>query len=44
MKRRWAYLLFFLSILFIIIGIKLDEFAAVLEKSITICLSCIGIG
>jgi hypothetical protein len=44
MKRRWPYILFFIFILFIIAGIKLDEFKAVLEKAITVCLSCIGIG
>jgi len=44
MKRRWAYLLFLVSILFIIIGLKQKEFQAVLEKSISVCLSCIGIG
>jgi len=44
MKRRWAYVLFFIFILFTIIGLKFDEFAAVLEKSITVCLNCIGIG
>jgi len=44
MKRRWPYLLLFISILLIIIGLKQKEFQVVLEKSISICLSCIGIG
>lgn len=44
MKRRLSVILFFLSIVLIIIGIQLDEFESVLEKAITVCLSCIGIG
>jgi predicted Na+-dependent transporter len=44
MKRRWGYVLFFIFILFTIIGLKFGEFASVLEKSITVCLTCIGIG
>ncbi len=44
MKRKWAYVLFFIFILFTLIGLKSGEFASVLEKSITVCLNCIGIG
>jgi len=44
MKRKWAFILFFISIAFIIAGLMLDEYGAVLEKAIVICLSCIGIG
>ena len=37
-------LVFLISILFIIIGIKRDEFSDIKNKSIRICLECIGIG
>ena len=44
MKRKTSLLLFFLSAALIIIGLKSGEFTAVLEKAVTVCLSCIGIG
>ena len=37
-------LVFLISILFIIIGIKRDELSDIKNKSIRICLECIGIG
>lgn len=43
-KRKIPLLLFFLSAALIIIGLKSGEFTAVLEKAVTVCLSCIGIG
>jgi len=43
-KRKTPLVLFFLSAVLIIIGLKSGEFTAVLEKAVTICLSCIGIG
>jgi hypothetical protein len=44
MKRKTPFILFFLSVIVIIIGLKSGEFTAVLEKAVIICLSCIGIG
>jgi len=44
MKRKLSLLLFFLSVILIIIGLNTGEFIAVLEKAVTVCLSCIGIG
>ena len=45
MKRR--KLPIFLIVLFLVImiaGLSLGEYAHVLEKAVSICLSCIGIG
>lgn len=39
---RIAFLV--LSILFLGIGIKNEEFVSVLEKAVRVCLECIGIG
>jgi len=44
MKRRLPLILLFVSIILILIGLRLGEFRMVLEKAISICLSCIGIG
>jgi hypothetical protein len=44
MKRKTPFVLFLLSAALIIIGLRSGEFAAVLEKAVTVCLSCIGIG
>lgn len=33
-----------LSALFLGIGIKNEEFVSVLQKAVTVCLECIGIG
>jgi len=46
MKKSGYKISYFLLVLFLIlmvIGINLGEVEAVLEKAITICLSCIGI-
>jgi hypothetical protein len=43
-KRKMPLLLFFLSVVLVLIGIKSGEFNSVLEKAVMICLSCIGIG
>ncbi len=44
MKRRWSLWLIFLFIALMIAGLAMGEFRSVLEKAITICLDCIGIG
>jgi hypothetical protein len=44
MKRRWSYILFFISLALMVTGLAMGEFRAVLEKAITVCLDCIGIG
>jgi hypothetical protein len=44
MKRKTPFVLFLLSAALIIIGLRSGEFVAVLEKAVTVCLSCIGIG
>jgi len=44
MKRKLSLFLFFLSVVLIIIGLNTGEFLVVLEKAVTVCLSCIGIG
>lgn len=43
-KRKLSLLLFGLFVVFMIVGLSLGEYASVLEKAISICLSCIGIG
>jgi hypothetical protein len=44
MKRRWSLRLIFLFVALMIAGLAMGEFRSVLEKAITICLDCIGIG
>jgi len=43
-KRKLPLLLFGLFVIVMIVGLSLGEYAFVLEKAISICLSCIGIG
>ena len=43
-KRRLPLVLFGLFVVLMIVGLSLGEYAYVLEKAISICLSCIGIG
>ncbi len=43
-RRKLPLLLFALFVVIMIAGLSLGEYAYVLEKAITICLSCIGIG
>ncbi len=42
--RKSGFLLLLLFLIFFIIGINTGEVAAVWEKAVTVCLSCIGIG
>jgi hypothetical protein len=44
MRRKLAFPLFILFLILIVIGIRMGEFGATLEKAITVCLACIGIG
>jgi hypothetical protein len=43
-KRKLPLFLFGLFIVLMIVGLSLGEYPSVLEKAISICLSCIGIG
>jgi hypothetical protein len=44
MKRKlpWVLLIAFLTIM--VAGLLLGEYKTVLEKAVTVCLDCIGIG
>ncbi len=44
MKRRLPWILLALSIGVMTAGLLLGEYRTVLEKAITVCLDCIGIG
>jgi hypothetical protein len=41
-KLPWVLLLVFLTIM--VAGLLLGEYKTVLEKAVTVCLDCIGIG
>jgi len=43
-KDKVSFILLFIFALFFVAGINLKEYAAVLEKAIKICFSCVGIG
>ena len=44
MKRRLPWVLLTLSLVLMTAGLLLGEYRTVLEKAITVCLDCIGIG
>ncbi len=44
MKRRLPWVLLGLSLAVMIAGLLLGEYRSVLEKAVTVCLDCIGIG
>ena len=44
MKRRLPWILLAFSIGVMTAGLLLGEYRTVLEKAITVCLDCIGIG
>ncbi len=44
MKRRLPWVLLAVSLGVMIAGLLLGEYRTVLEKAITVCLDCIGIG
>jgi cation transporter-like permease len=43
-KRRLPWVLLGLSLAVMIAGLLLGEYRSVLEKAVTVCLDCIGIG
>ena len=43
-KRNLSLFLFALFVVIMVVGLSLGEYAYVLEKAVSICLSCIGIG
>jgi len=44
-SRRWiSYVLLILAVIMIAAGIKFDEAALVFNKSVRICMECIGLG
>jgi len=43
-KRRLPWILMALSLGLVVAGLLLGEYRAVLEKAVTVCLDCIGIG
>jgi hypothetical protein len=43
-KRRLPWVLLGLSLVVMIAGLLLGEYRSVLEKAVTVCLDCIGIG
>ncbi|MGZ5425467.1 MAG: CD1871A family CXXC motif-containing protein [Candidatus Aminicenantales bacterium] len=44
MKRRLPWVLLAVSLGVMAVGLLLGEYRTVLEKAITVCLDCIGIG
>jgi hypothetical protein len=44
MKRKLPFVLFLISLALMTAGLLLGEYKSVLEKAITVCLNCIGIG
>ena len=44
MKRRAPWVLLTVSLGLMMAGLLLGEYKAVLEKAVTVCLDCIGIG
>ncbi len=44
MKRRLPFVLFVLFAALLVVGLLWGEYKTVLEKAVTVCLDCIGIG
>jgi hypothetical protein len=44
MRRRLPWILLGLSLVVMAAGLLLGEYRTVLEKAVTVCLDCIGIG
>ncbi len=44
MKRRLPFVLFFVFAALLVVGLLWGEYKTVLEKAVTVCLDCIGIG
>jgi len=43
-KRRLPFVLFVLFAALLVVGLLWGEYKTVLEKAVTVCLDCIGIG
>jgi hypothetical protein len=43
-KRRLPFVLFILFAALLVVGLLWGEYQTVLEKAVTVCLDCIGIG
>jgi hypothetical protein len=43
-RRRLPWILLAVFLLLMVAGLLLGEYRAVLEKAVTVCLDCIGIG
>jgi len=44
MKRRLPFILFIVFAALLVVGLLWGEYKTVLEKAVTVCLDCIGIG
>ena len=44
MKRRLPLILFIVFAALLVVGLLWGEYKTVLEKAVTVCLDCIGIG
>jgi hypothetical protein len=44
MKRKKPWILFMVFLACLIFGLSVGEYRSVLEKAVTVCLSCIGLG
>jgi hypothetical protein len=44
MKRRLPWILLTIFLVMMVAGLLLGEYKMVLEKAVTVCLDCIGIG
>jgi hypothetical protein len=44
MKRKLPWVLLTISLALLIAGLLFGEYKMVLEKAVTVCLDCIGIG
>jgi hypothetical protein len=43
-KRRLPFILFIVFAALLVVGLLWGEYKTVLEKAVTVCLDCIGIG
>lgn len=44
MRRRLPFVLFIVFAALLVVGLLWGEYKTVLEKAVTVCLDCIGIG
>lgn len=43
-RNRASFILLFIAIIFIFLGVWREEFEVVFKKAVNICLECIGLG